>query len=116
MPPASNRMTRLGEQVRWASMAVAQGTPVPTATVQPSSTILGFPLTVSSTVRTYGPSLLPPTEPLKTASILGVIVEKAREALKLLAAKFPEEFPDWVLIGGGACWFYRESLRIARAL
>jgi hypothetical protein len=39
--------------------------------------------------------------------------EKVRAALKLLATRFPEFFPDWVLIGGGACWFYRESLRQA---
>src|SRR5947207_13031971 len=37
MPPASKQMTRFGEPVRWASMAAAQGTPVPTATVRPSS-------------------------------------------------------------------------------
>ena len=40
--------------------------------------------------------------------------EKVRSALKLLAARFPDFFPNWVLIGGGACWFYRESLRQAR--
>ena len=40
--------------------------------------------------------------------------ERVREALKLLAERFPDEFPDWVLIGGGACWFYRESLRLAQ--
>ena len=40
--------------------------------------------------------------------------EKVRAALKLLAARFPDFFPDWVLIGGGACWFYRESLKLAR--
>jgi hypothetical protein len=40
--------------------------------------------------------------------------ERMRGALKLLAGKFPEEFPGWVLIGGGACWFYREALKIAR--
>lgn len=39
--------------------------------------------------------------------------EKVRAALKLLAARFPDFFPNWVLIGGGACWFYRESLRQA---
>lgn len=39
--------------------------------------------------------------------------EKVRAALKLLAARFPDFFPDWVMIGGGACWFYRESLRQA---
>ncbi len=40
--------------------------------------------------------------------------ERVRGALRLLAARFPDDFPDWVLIGGGACWFYRESLRLAR--
>ena len=39
--------------------------------------------------------------------------EKVRAALKLLAAKFPDFFPNWVLIGGGASWFYRESLQRA---
>jgi hypothetical protein len=39
--------------------------------------------------------------------------ERVRAALKLLAARFPDFFPDWVLIGGGACWFYRESLKLA---
>ncbi len=39
--------------------------------------------------------------------------EKVRAALKLLAARFPDFFPAWVLIGGGACWFYREALRQA---
>jgi hypothetical protein len=39
--------------------------------------------------------------------------ERVRAALKLLAARFPDFFPNWVLIGGGACWFYRESLRQA---
>ncbi len=39
--------------------------------------------------------------------------ERVREALKLLAARFPDFFPNWVLIGGGACWFYRESLKLA---
>lgn len=42
--------------------------------------------------------------------------ERVRAALKLLAARFPDFFPDWVLIGGGACWFYRESLKQARDL
>ena len=37
--------------------------------------------------------------------------EKVRAALKLLASRFPDFFPTWVLIGGGACWFYREVLR-----
>lgn len=36
--------------------------------------------------------------------------EKIRAALKLLNEEFPAEFPTWVLIGGGACWFYRVSL------
>ena len=42
--------------------------------------------------------------------------EKVRAALKLLAVRFPDFFPNWVLIGGGACWFYREALRQARDL
>ena len=40
--------------------------------------------------------------------------EKVRAALKLLAVRFPDDFPNWVLIGGGACWFYRESLKLVR--
>src|SRR5581483_7752512 len=36
-PPASNITTRFGACVRWASMAAAHGSPVPTATVLPSS-------------------------------------------------------------------------------
>ena len=36
-PPASKRMMSLGELVFWDSMAAAQGAPVPTATVLPSS-------------------------------------------------------------------------------
>jgi hypothetical protein len=39
--------------------------------------------------------------------------ERVRAALKQLATAFPEEFPNWVLIRGGACWFYREALRVA---
>ena len=39
--------------------------------------------------------------------------ERVRSALKLLAEEFPAAFPTWVLIGGGACWFYRESLQQA---
>jgi len=39
--------------------------------------------------------------------------ERVRDALKLLAARFPDDFQNWVLIGGGACWFYRESLEQA---
>jgi hypothetical protein len=39
--------------------------------------------------------------------------QRVRAALKMLADEFPAEFPTWVLIGGGACWFYRESLRAA---
>ncbi|HEU5123617.1 MAG TPA: hypothetical protein VFW05_06090 [Verrucomicrobiae bacterium] len=35
---------------------------------------------------------------------------RVRAALELLAESFPAEFSNWVLIGGGACWFYRESL------
>ncbi len=33
-----------------------------------------------------------------------------RRHLKLLADEFPEPFTEWVLIGGGACWFYRTVL------
>ena len=33
-----------------------------------------------------------------------------RRHLKLLAEEFPGQFTDWVLIGGGACWFYRTVL------
>ncbi len=33
-----------------------------------------------------------------------------RAALRQLADAFPEQFDDWVLIGGGACWFYRTML------
>src|SRR5260370_32703303 len=36
-PPASKKITRPGAAVRCASIAAAQGTPVPTATVRPSS-------------------------------------------------------------------------------
>ena len=36
-PPASKKMTRSGAAVRCASMAAAQGMPVPTATVRPFS-------------------------------------------------------------------------------
>jgi hypothetical protein len=39
--------------------------------------------------------------------------ERVRSALKLLAETFPDVFSTWVLIGGGACWFYRESLQDA---
>ena len=39
---------------------------------------------------------------------------RVRSALKLLAEEFPDEFRTWILIGGGACWFYRESLLQAR--
>jgi hypothetical protein len=39
--------------------------------------------------------------------------EKIRAALKLLSDAFPAEFPTWVLIGGGACWFYRVRLQDA---
>jgi hypothetical protein len=39
--------------------------------------------------------------------------ERVRGALQLLARKFPDFFPGWVLIGGGACWLYRETLRTA---
>jgi hypothetical protein len=40
--------------------------------------------------------------------------DRVTAALRLLAARFPDDFPGWVLIGGGACWFYREALRQAR--
>lgn len=33
-----------------------------------------------------------------------------RRHLKLLSDSFPEAFDGWVLIGGGACWFYRTTL------
>ncbi len=33
-----------------------------------------------------------------------------RRHLKRLADAFPEAFTGWVLIGGGACWFYRTTL------
>lgn len=33
-----------------------------------------------------------------------------RRSLKLLADAFPNHFENWVLIGGGACWFYRTVL------
>jgi hypothetical protein len=36
-PPASKRITRFGACVFCANMAAAQGAPVPTATVRPSS-------------------------------------------------------------------------------
>ena len=39
--------------------------------------------------------------------------QRIRSALKLLAEAFPDEFPNWVLIGGGACWFFRDQLKNA---
>ena len=33
-----------------------------------------------------------------------------RRHLEVLSQAFPEEFTNWVLIGGGACWFYRMVL------
>ena len=33
--------------------------------------------------------------------------------LRLLSESFPEVFPDMVLAGGGACWFYRIVLNQA---
>lgn len=33
-----------------------------------------------------------------------------RRHLKLLSEVFPGQFTEWVLIGGGACWFYRTVL------
>lgn len=66
--------------------------------------------------------MLDATRPAKTAGDAHRLImplpkvydwERVREALKLLAEKFPEDFPGWVLIGGGACWFYRETLKTA---
>jgi len=37
--------------------------------------------------------------------------EQIRRALRQLDESFPGLLPSIVLIGGGACWFYRESLR-----
>ncbi len=39
--------------------------------------------------------------------------EKIRAALQLLEQRFPDVFPLWQLVGGGACWFYRRSLERA---
>jgi len=39
--------------------------------------------------------------------------ERVLSALKRLAEAFPEQFQGWILIGGGACWFYREALKAA---
>ena len=39
--------------------------------------------------------------------------ERVRAALKVLSDAFPDEFPNWVLIGGGASWFFREQLKNA---
>lgn len=33
-----------------------------------------------------------------------------RRHLKMLSDTFPQQFGGWVLIGGGACWFYRTML------
>ena len=33
-----------------------------------------------------------------------------RRHLQLLSENFPGQFGEWVLIGGGACWFYRATL------
>jgi len=41
-------MTRFGAQVRCASIAAAQGTPVPTATVRPSSRLRAAQQIISS--------------------------------------------------------------------
>lgn len=35
-----------------------------------------------------------------------------RRQLKLLSDAFPGVFDGWVLIGGGACWFYRTTLEL----
>ena len=40
--------------------------------------------------------------------------EKIRAALQLLEQQFPDLFPLWQLVGGGACWFYRRSLELAQ--
>lgn len=40
--------------------------------------------------------------------------KRALQAMEVLAEAFPEEFPTWVLIGGAACWYYRERLHRAR--
>jgi hypothetical protein len=48
-PPASKQITRLGACVFWASMAAAHGTPVPTATVRPSSRTRAAQAIISST-------------------------------------------------------------------
>lgn len=47
-PPASNIMVRFGESVFCASMAAAQGAPVPTTTVAPSSRFLAAMQIMSS--------------------------------------------------------------------
>ncbi len=39
--------------------------------------------------------------------------ERIRKALKQLAEAFPDGFQDWILVGGGACWFYRVVLERA---
>lgn len=39
--------------------------------------------------------------------------DKFRTALHTLAGRFPDFFPLWVLVGGGACWFYRLALERA---
>src|SRR5205823_10804339 len=52
-PPASNTTVRLGACVRWASIAAAHGTPVPTATVRPSSSSRAAQQIISS-IAVYG--------------------------------------------------------------
>src|ERR1700679_821347 len=47
-PPASKKITRLGPVVRWANMAAAHGTPVPTATLAPSSRTRAAQQTINS--------------------------------------------------------------------
>src|SRR5438067_4403855 len=52
-PPASNITTKFGACVRWASIAAAHGSPVPTATVLPSSSSRAAQQIISS-IDVYG--------------------------------------------------------------
>jgi hypothetical protein len=47
-PPASNINVRFGAVVFWASIAAAQGAPVPTTTIAPSSNVLAAAQIISS--------------------------------------------------------------------
>jgi hypothetical protein len=47
-PPASNMIDRFGDRSFWASMAAAQGAPVPTASAAPSSSSLDATQIISS--------------------------------------------------------------------